>query len=220
MNRAYFKGLLNENARFFICFIIFLILGAITLFFIQQGDEIFFFSNHRSAFGNLFFTYFTRLGEGLIFVGLTLIFLFVRYRTAMFVPLMGLTVMLVTFLSKKAFSHPRPWLYFQQLNITDQINLVEGVEVHSGANGFPSGHTMAAFALYTFLALILPQKRGVAILLFTTALLVGVSRIYLVQHFFKDVYLGAIIGVIIAVIFHYLHHKYPKRNWAEKYLKA
>lgn len=218
MNRAYFKELLSENAWLFTLFLIFLIVGAIILLSIKQGDEIFYFSNNRTSFGNIFFTYFTRLGEGLIFIAIAFIFLFIRFRTAVFVPLMGIAVLLVTFLSKKAFSHPRPWLYFQQLNITDQINLVAGVHVHGGANGFPSGHTMAAFALYTFLALVLPKKRGVAILLFAIALLVGVSRIYLVQHFFKDVYLGAIIGVIIAVIFHYLHHKYPKRDWANKYL--
>ncbi|HRF40255.1 MAG TPA: phosphatase PAP2 family protein, partial [Saprospiraceae bacterium] len=41
-------------------------------------------------------------------------------------------------------------------------------------------------------------KRGWPLLLFAVALTVGVSRMYLVQHFWKDVYFGALIGVVLA----------------------
>lgn len=218
MNLAYWKYLIKENRWFFSCFALFLLVGAILLLTIDQGDEIFYFSDRRTVFGDLFFRYATLLGEGAGFVIVALIFLFVRFRTAMYIPLLGMVVMVISSVTKKLFAHPRPWLYFQQLNMTDQLQLVEGVHINGGANAFPSGHTMAAFALYAFLAFILPKKQGWAVLLFMIALLVGVSRIYLVQHFLKDVYLGAVLGVAIAMIMHYLHHKFPDQAWAERSL--
>lgn len=218
MKLTYFKDLIKENAWFFVCFALFLVVGALLLLTIDQGDEIFYFSDRRTVIGDLFFRYATRLGEGAGFVIVALIFLFVRFRTSIYIPLLGMVVMLTSGVTKKIFAHPRPWLYFQQLNMTDQLHLVAGVHVNGGANAFPSGHTMAAFALYAFLAFILPKKQGWAVVLFLIALLVGVSRIYLVQHFLKDVYLGAILGVIIAIIFHYLHNKYPDRLWADRSL--
>ncbi len=218
MNLVYFKNLIKENAWFFACFALFLVVGAILLLTINQGDEIFYFSERRTVFGDLFFRYGTRLGEGAGFVIVALVFLFVRFRTAMYVPLLGMIVMITSNVTKKLFAHPRPWLYFQQLNMTDQLHLVEGVHINGGTNAFPSGHTMAAFALYAFLAFILPKKQGWAVVLFLVALLVGISRIYLVQHFLKDVYLGAIIGVIIAIIFYYFHERFPNRAWADRSL--
>ena len=59
---------------------------------------------------------------------------------------------------------------------------------------------MSAFALYAFIAFCLPNKKLVSLILFLFALLVGISRIYLVQHFLKDVYLGAIMGVMIGIL--------------------
>ncbi len=218
MNRTYFIKLLRDNILFFTCFAIFLVVGAILLLQIRLGDEIFFFSDHRTEVGNVFFKFFTRMGEGILFALVALIFLFIRYRTAMFVPLLGIAVMLVSAITKQTFAHPRPWRYFQELGISDQLNLVPGVKIHSGLTSFPSGHAMAAFALYAFLAFILPRKNGVAFLLFCMALLVGASRIYLVLHFLQDVYFGATLGVAIAILFHYLHSKYPNRLWADRSL--
>lgn len=220
MNAApYGKRLMYENAWFFGCFALFLIAGAILLSQIQTGDAIFYLNARRTAAADVFFKYFTRMGEGGLFLLTALIFLFVRYRTALWAPLLGLMVMLIAFASKAIFAQPRPWRYFQDMQMSDQLQLIEGVRVYGGYTSFPSGHTMAAFALYTFVALILPQKRAVAVLLFITALLVGVSRIYLVQHFFKDVYAGAIVGVLLAVLAHYLHQRFPQRAWAERSLR-
>jgi membrane-associated phospholipid phosphatase len=44
------------------------------------------------------------------------------------------------------------------------------------------------------------------------------SRIYLTQHFFKDVYLGAFMGVIIAMFWYYIQYL-PKMGWLDKSLK-
>lgn len=218
MKQSYLSKLIRENSWYFGCFALFLVIGAALLLTSRKGDMVFYFSDHRSLFGDWFFLYFTKMGEGLLFALFTLIFLFIRFRTAIFFPLLGLSVMLVANLTKGWFGRPRPWLYFRELGMEDLLTTVAGAPMLGGANSFPSGHAMAGFALYTFLALILPRKQGLAVLLFTIALLVGISRIYLVVHFLEDVYLGAILGVALAVLFHYLHGKYPNRSWADQSL--
>lgn len=201
------KRLLAANRWYFGAFACALLLGGILLLFLHKGDEIFFFSGRRSVPGDLFFKYFTRMGEepayflalgGLLFLG---------YRHALAIPFLGLTVSVLSFLSKAFFAHDRPAAFFKKLGILDQLHLVDGVYLNSGANSFPSGHSMSAFALYTFLALCLPRKRWAALGLFAMALLVGLSRIYLAQHFFEDVYLGAIMGVLIALMMYYAHYR-------------
>ena len=83
----------------------------------------------------------------------------------------------------------------------DELRLVEGVEVYIGATSFPSGHTMAGFALFGLLAFLLPKRyKGAALLFFLLALIVALSRVYLVQHFVKDIYLGAWLGLFIAIL--------------------
>jgi membrane-associated phospholipid phosphatase len=68
-------------------------------------------------------------------------------------------------------------------------------------NSFPSGHTTSAFALLIFMTVfIFPKNNKVVGLLFAMAIMVGISRIYLAAHFFKDIYLGSIVGFSIAIL--------------------
>lgn len=209
------KALIKENAIFFSCFLLFLVLATIGLFSLEQGDLIFYFSENRTPFWDSFFRLFTTFGEGLFFLAAALVMLFYKYRYALLFPILGLTVMLVSYISKAIFAHPRPLAYFRELGMADQLTFVANVDVHTGATSFPSGHTMAGFVLYCFLALVLPFKRGVAVLCFLFALGVGLSRIYLVQHFLKDVYLGSIMGVIIAVTWFLIQEKWQK-PWLDR----
>ena len=158
-----------------------------------------------------------------MFIAALVLLLFIKFRFALFLPVLGFLVSLTSFLTKRLFAHDRPYLYFRKNGVFDQINVVEGVTLNGGNNSFPSGHTMAAFALFAFLAFVLPVKRGVSALLFSFALLVGLSRIYLVQHFFKDVYLGASIGLFLAMVCYFLQQLLISNNpshWGNKSFKT
>lgn len=199
-------NLIKENRYFFVLFGLFLCIAGVILYNIEQGDAILFFSERRSPFGDFFFRYFTKVGEEWAYPVVILILVFTikphNYRHFIYVPLLGGIVSLVSYYTKAYFRHPRPLLYFERNDMLEQINQVAEVSLYGGLNSFPSGHTMSGFALYTFMALIIPNKKLGGLILFLVAFLVGISRIYLVQHFLKDVYLGAIIGVLIAVIFY------------------
>ncbi len=203
--------LIRQNRYFFILFGLFLLVAGILLFNIEQGDAIRFFSERRSFAGNIFFRYFTKVGEEWAYPVAIIILVYAlkprNYRYFLYVPFLGGIVALVSYYSKTYFRHPRPLLYFERNGMLDEITRVGEVTLYGGLNSFPSGHTMSAFALYTFMALVIPNKKIGGIFLFIVALLVGVSRIYLVQHFLKDIYLGAVLGVFIATTFYYLESR-------------
>lgn len=210
--------LIKSAPLFFSSFTLFLIIGAVLLCSIDQGDAIIFFGDNRTPFGNFFFEYFTKLGEEYIYIILISIFVFIRFRYAILILLNGIITLLIAYGLKVYFSHPRPFVFFTQLDQLAETNPIEGIKLYSGMTSFPSGHTMSAFAVYTLTTLLFHQKKWLGLGLFFMALFVGISRIYLVQHFLKDVYLGAIAGTLIAMIVYSIQKRYSinEKNWIDR----
>ncbi len=75
-----------------------------------------------------------------------------------------------------------------------QVHTVEGVELYK-AHSFPSGHTSAAFTVF-FIACIAIKGRWVVPAGFIYTFLVAYSRIYLAEHFPRDIAGGMLIAVI------------------------
>lgn len=134
----------------------------------------------------------TTLGAGLLFLPLLIAMLFVRFRYA----ILTLTVwighgILCAFLKRGLFGHlKRP----KELIDNSLLHFVPGVEVHSHFS-FPSGHTATIFC-FAFLLSLFVRNTVATIGLLLIALIVGYSRVYLLQHFLVDVAAGAVIGVV------------------------
>lgn len=114
----------------------------------------------------------------------------------------------------------RPIKYFADFPNLN-LHIVDNVKIHSHYS-FPSGHTAVAFCVFTLMAMFIDKKHLEIPFLFL-ALFVGYSRIYLIQHFFLDVYFGALIGVFSALFSFWLinvnqfHHTLNK-GWIDKNL--
>lgn len=67
----------------------------------------------------------------------------------------------------------------------------------AGWDSFPSGHSMATFAVATVLAVRFPKLRWL-MLLFASA--VSVSRLFRASHFLTDIAAGAVLGVLVGAI--------------------
>jgi len=67
----------------------------------------------------------------------------------------------------------------------------------SGWDSFPSGHSMATFAVATVLAVKFPKVRWLMILI---ALVVSVSRLFRASHYLTDIVAGAVFGVLIGTV--------------------
>lgn len=106
---------------------------------------------------------------------------------------------------------PRPFEFYQQKGM--MLNLVEGVKVHHW-NTFPSGHTLTAVSAALLLPYFFPKLtswQAAAGLLI--ALLCGLSRVLLVQHWPLDVLGGLLLGCSAAFIAIKITGRLPEKNW-------
>jgi membrane-associated phospholipid phosphatase len=92
---------------------------------------------------------------------------------------------------------------------------VPGVELHHWGS-FPSGHTTTAFMLASFLYLVLPKKMKIHWLLMGIAFLVGISRVYLMQHFLMDIWAGALLGILSSLVSYMLVLKFFSKKIYQK----
>ncbi|MCF8231313.1 MAG: phosphatase PAP2 family protein [Bacteroidales bacterium] len=179
--------------------LVFLVI-AVPILFLPKGKFLLWLNDLHTPFWDSFFKYATYLGDGIIPAVLIVLLLFVNYyRTLVFTAAILLETLIVQGVGKRGFfSHlVRPKKFFGE---DVALNFVEGVNVH-GYHTFPSGHTAVAFVLFCFLALSINRKWGIP--LFLIALIVGISRVYILQHFFIDIYFGALIGTASVLIIQY-----------------
>ena len=88
-------------------------------------------------------------------------------------------------------------MYFEDNGV---LNMVEGVDIHS-YHSFPSGHTATAF-LAAALLIVTIKNKTLSVLAILVACMVGISRVYLLQHFLIDIYFGSIVGIASVLIFY------------------
>lgn len=179
---------------------------------ITKGDDVLLINGNHSQFLDLFFKIITNFGDGIIFVIIIIVTLFIRfqYTVAAIMICIG-HGLLISICKRFLFADaPRPRNFLDP----DLIHFVSGVTVH-GHNSFPSGHTATAFCAAFFIWLISRNVfAGIASLV--GALLVGYSRIYLAQHFLIDVAAGATIGVFTTYIIWQIMEINQKPMWMNR----
>ena len=92
---------------------------------------------------------------------------------------------------KILLSRERPY------NIIEHLNTF-GIDLKDYS--FPSGHTTASFSIATTIALNIPR---LSILVFTIAIIIGISRIYLGVHYPTDVAAGILVGCFTSIVVHF-----------------
>jgi membrane-associated phospholipid phosphatase len=194
--------IINENAPFFILYTLFLAIGASWLLIYDKGQCVLMINEYHNVVYDQIFIFFTEAGDGKYFAIVLVIAGVLSLRYLFFGLTAFLTSGLIVQALKALIDTPRPKSFFDG---AVELSLVPGIDVHSW-NSMPSGHTASGFVIFLFFALIIKDKRWSA-LMFAFALLVGISRIYLTQHFFVDVYFGSVIGVIAALLMYSLFFK-------------
>ncbi len=206
---------LSNNKYFFLPYVFFLLAGAYLLWLYPTGYWVKTLAERRSEAANIFFRFATMLGEAVPFTLALLWFIGKKEKSkALALALSGPLTLISSAGLKQFFSQPRPFLYFALQSPKYALPPVPEVNLHTGYNSFPSGHTMMAFTLFTLLALFAKKKKWGAALFFAAAL-TALSRIYLGQHFLKDVYAGSIVGCLLACAIYLIHQKWiAKRIFA------
>lgn len=151
------------------------------------------------------FILYSQVFEGWCFLGIAVAMLFIsRKKLVMFV-LAGILCWLITLVLKDyVFGNlPRPNKF---LPLESFSHILEDVSIYKSQYTFPSGHSMTAFAVMSLFSAF--SKRQIwPVLFFVIAIGAAFSRIYLLQHFFVDIYAGAIIGYGITILNLYLFTK-------------
>lgn len=88
------------------------------------------------------------------------------------------------------------------------VHVVNGYR--GGRYGFPSCHAANTFAIAVFMSLVIRHK-WFTVMMFSWAFVVSYSRMYLGVHYFGDLFCGATIGSLFAVLFYYLQNYLFKR---------
>lgn len=205
------KLLARHNSYFLIPYFLLFLVGFILSLSTNKGEAVIWLNAKHEATLDQIMVFLSFVGEGSIFGVLLLLIGFFKFKYLFKGLVCYLVSVGVTAILKMIFDHLRPIKYFTEI---DGFNFVEGVRLH-GYLSFPSGHTTSGFSMMMFLCLITPNKYLKALFVFFASL-IGISRVYLFQHFLQDIVLGSFIGVTCTLLlFHYFdtHHKIPHSKW-------
>lgn len=200
------KAIITGNRLYFAFWGIFFVVGLIFVLTVGKAASFVDLNPYHQTTLDKIFVWVTWLGDGLFSVIIIVLFLVRRrWSAAIQVTAAFLLSALLAQILKNAFSMPRPMQFFPPGTYPYFIKDV----THLGFASFPSGHTTSIFALVTMLALFTPNQRAKVAYLFA-GVLVGYSRIYLGQHFLNDVLMGSCIGIVVAVLVHWL---FVEKHW-------
>ena len=162
-----------------------------------DGQTIVALSHLRTPLGEKIFRVLTGLGGGREVAALTVAavigLLWVRRRAALFLALTVAGSALLNGVAKWVVERPRP-------------SIVPPV-YHAKGLSFPSGHSMASFALFVGLWLVAreersPHARAIGVLALIAVPLVGFTRMYLGVHYPTDVVAGWSLATAWVVVVH------------------
>jgi membrane-associated phospholipid phosphatase len=182
---------------------------------VPKGSDVVWINSRNTPFLDGAMAFVTDLGAGWLFLFLLLIALFLKFRYAAFVASAWAGHGIVCAILKRGVFGPvkRP---VATLDNT-LLHFVPDVNVHSFFS-FPSGHTATIFC-FALVSALLIKNRWATFALCLLALLVGYSRIYLLQHFLVDVAWGAMIGVFCTAGFWIYFEKAKLPAWMNSYLR-
>lgn len=176
-----------------IALLIALALFGLTMFY---GNIPFFLKLNKGlgTWGDLFFAFFTQLGETVPWLAALAV---VLWKNRSLFPLLLIAFLLSTFFVQGTKNlMPDVYRPSKAINDISVIHKVEGVELHESFS-FPSGHTATAFTICFFCCVLFPNRLSLALGLLY-AVLVAYSRVYLSQHFPRDL-AGGIVASVLAL---------------------
>jgi undecaprenyl-diphosphatase len=107
--------------------------------------------------------------------------------------------------------------YFERLRPARDLDLLHHIDIvgeyRGGMYGFFSSHAANTFAVATFVALLV-RSRGLTLSLYSWALLNCWTRLYLGVHYFGDILVGVLCGLLVGVSLYFVWHRWVCDNIA------
>lgn len=173
-----------------------LLAAGIVVLFIAPGAEATFWANsHNTPFLDRFFNFCTHLAEWPVIVAAIFLAFYNGVRAGILSSLFYGSEALSVVLIKNMVNASRPRM---EIGIQN-MHTISGVVVNS-YHSFPSGHTAAAFMGFGIIS-IFTNNRFVQGICAPIAALIGYSRMYLGQHYLRDVIVGECIALALLFLF-------------------
>ena len=214
------KRFFKENAIFIGLSLILVAVLGLALLYIPQGELHLLLCDRHTPARDIFYRYYTHVAEWFPYVVCVGLLLFSSIGNGVF----ATSAMILSALSTQVLKHiinaPRPVTWFEMFMPETQLPLVEGVKMNHWFS-FPSGHTTSFFALAFVVCILFTSspripmhaRSLVQIVLFALATLGGYSRIYLSQHFAKDVFAGILVGTLITIVCYAIFSRFEDKKW-------
>lgn len=207
------REVIKESKVFLFLFCLFFFTGIILSLIYLKSELVLFVNQYHSPVLDMFFRITTNIGGGVFCICISLVFLFIRFRSFFFIAVAYLSSGLIVQLFKRLVfvNAPRPAAYIDN----SLLHFVEGVGINHSYS-FPSGHAASVFALFLCLSF-MSKLRWLQVLCFLLAFITAFSRVYLIQHFVHDISAGSLAGVIFGILTIYYFQK-AKSPWIDKSL--
>jgi len=184
----------------------FLLVSVPIVMFVHPVSPTLWANEHRTFVLDYFFEYATKVAEWPVVVAAIVLAYSKHWKTGLYVAgFYGLEALSV-WIIKMALREPRPSLEVG-IGALQQVN---HIVIHQ-YNSFPSGHTAAAFMGFGFLSF-MTKNPWLQALCAICAACIAYSRMYLGQHYLRDLMAGELIALCILGIYLWLHKKYPDKG--------
>jgi len=202
------KSILQDNKSFFIPQLLLFILGSYPLLAYNKVNLLLQVNSYHHSLLDYFFYYITSLGSTTVYaLFIATLFTMKQDSRALLTGIGSFILMSIIIQGLKRVE------FFEQLRpmglipVEASLHLVKGV-AHKTYWSFPSGHAGSIFTATCLIYLMAPTKSWwLSLFLCFIACTVAYSRLYLCQHFYRDIYIGALIGTCSTiVVYAYLQH--------------
>jgi len=193
--------------------VILVIVGLLFSLITDKAQFLIWLTNFRNPVADYFFYYVTHLAEMYGYIVCGILLCLVSWKKMVTIPVLGVVVLLTSYLLKEFFQHERPSLYLERICYEGPLSVM-GYPLLSGYHSFPSGHSMGAWALFTLVAA-LCKNTAISLLCLFLAVSVSISRIYLLEHFLQDVVSGGMVGIALGYGVYYLYVRWIKSRAAQ-----
>lgn len=182
---------------------------------IDQLDKAFvLWLNHlHTDFGDAIMIFFSHKLMPIPLYAFLLFLLFKNFNLKQFfyviIPSIILVISLADAISSKIF---KPWIgRLRPCYGMFELDLPTGC---GGQFGFFSSHASNSFAVAALIFLLLKDKvKGIALIVFSWAILVSFSRVYLAVHYLTDIIAGAICGLLVGALVYALSKKMLSKEY-------
>lgn len=197
--------MLNPSRRFFLVLVsIYLIVLQTSILILPKGEEIIYFYAIRNDILTHLFIFITHIGEWIPLTCIGIYLLFKNRKALAAIAVAFIPSDLLVLWVKKLLAYPRPLIYFNHGEILPIDNFSPLFY-----NSMPSGHTFSAFFSATVLCTLFNLNKLNQCLVFGIAILVGVSRMYLMCHFKEDVFVGSAMGILAGILPIFIYKYFP-----------